>query len=186
MSVPCVSARPRWLLQAGVVAVAVLALAACSVEQTLPAPTCNGGSGLIVAQSVPTAQLIPCFAELPDGWSFETVKVNQDGTFIRLDSDRAGEAAATLRFTETCDIRAAAAQPSRFDDRQFFEMTERIEPSFRARSYIVFDGGCVTWRFDFDRGTSATESLGLEATLDFITRKALNDNIRETFIDEEI
>ncbi len=176
----------RRLLRVILALAATLALSSCSVEETLQAPWCSGGSSLIAAQSVPTAQLLPCLEGLPDGWSLRSVSVTQSGTVVRLDSDRAGEGAATFRFTETCDTTGAASRPSRFEDRELFEATERIDPSFQARSYVRFDGGCVTWRFDFDRGASATESVALQASLNFVTRSEVNEGIRLGFIDEEL
>lgn len=178
--------RPCRSLWVAAVAVALAVLAACSVEQALAPPRCNGGSGLIEAQSVPTAQRIPCFGELPDGWSFASVGVDQDGTVVRLDSDRAGDNAATFRFEETCDIGDAVPEPSSYEGVAHFDAIERLQPSFRARSYLQFDGGCVTWIYDFDRGASATESVAVEEALEFITRRDLNDSIRDTFIDAEL
>ena len=176
----------RRVICVGAVLVAAAATTSCSVEQALAAPKCDGGSGLIAAQSVRTAQLVPCFRELPDGWSFAAVVINQSGTVVRLDSDRAGDNAATFRFEPTCEVGESASVPSTFPDVEQFESVEQLQPSFRVHSYSTFEGGCVTWVFDFDKGVSATESVAVKESQDFITREALNANIRETFIDEEI
>ncbi|MDH3753721.1 MAG: hypothetical protein OEU32_07595 [Acidimicrobiia bacterium] len=170
----------------GAASAVLLVAAACSVELATPPPGCAGGSGLIAAQSVPTAEQIPCFEDLPEGWSFATVNVNQNGTVVRLDSDRAGTTAATLRFEENCDLGAAVAVPSNVDEVERFDFIERLEPSFRAQTYYVFDGGCVTLEFDFDRGASATESVALDDIVAFVSRQDLNESIRESFIDEEL
>ena len=187
MSTTTRSARPRSIMRVAVIAVlAVLAATSCSVEESLTPPQCFGGSSLIAAQSVPTAQLLPCFGGLPEGWSFATVMVNQSGTVVTLDSDRAGEGAATLRFEESCDVGRAASLPSPFEDVEHFEEIEQLQPSFRAHSYLRFDGGCVTWAFDFEKGASATESVALEEVLEFVTREDVNNTIRETFVDEDL
>ncbi|MCH7789662.1 MAG: hypothetical protein IH940_09490 [Acidobacteria bacterium] len=169
-----------------ILALALFGLAACSVDEALIAPECDGGSGLIAAQSVPSAQLLPCFDSLPDGWSYATVHIDQNGTKVRLDSDRAGESAAVLSFDEQCDIGDAVAVPSNFDGADRFDAIERVQPGFRSRIYYRFDGGCVSWEFDFDSGTSATESIALEESLSLLTRESVNEGLRESFIDEEL
>ena len=122
----------------------------------------------------------------PEGWSFTTVSIDQHGTTVHLDSDRAGAGAATLRFREECDLGPAVPVPSDLDGADRFDDIERLQPNFRARIHYRFDGGCVSWRFDFDRDASATESVALEGALALVSRELLNANIRETFIDEEL
>ena len=61
-----------------------------------------------------------------------------------------------------------------------------MAPSFRAERYYVFPGGCVSWTFDFDEGTSATESVSIGSSLVLFPRQTLQDNISETFVDEEL
>lgn len=161
--------------------------AACSVEKTLPVPHCEQGeSALIVAQSVPTADLIPCFNPLPVGWEVDAVTINQDGTVIRFDSDRAGVGAANLYYAETCDLGDAVTVPSEQDGAEAFEYIEQIGPGFRAERYYLFPGGCVWWEFEFDADASATHSIEVQDRLMLVTRKFLNENIRQTFIDEQL
>ncbi len=170
-----------------VTAALVLLVGACSVEQALPAPSCaDGSSALIAAQSVSTASQIPCLEQLPNGWQVASVKVDQHGTVVRLDSDRAGDNAATLRLEAGCDISGAVSSPSELPAAARYDQIDRLEPGFRASRFYVFPGGCVSWTFDFDKGASATESVAIGDTLTLVSRESLNDNIRETFIDEDI
>ena len=170
-------------------------LTGCSVRETLDAPAClTGSSGLITAQSVPGATLVPCLDPLPTGWDVETVQIDQDGTKIVMDSDRAGDAAAVFRFVADCDVGPAISTPtdqvesvtSQRIDTQRFDHVEEVSPSFREDRYYLFDGGCVWWRFDFDQHVTSTLSVDLGNSLRFITRTALNVNVRESFIDAEI
>ncbi len=159
----------------------------CAVEQALPAPSCaDGGSALIAAQSVPAASQIPCLEPLPDGWQVASVKVDQDGTVVRLDSDRAGDDAATLRLEAECDITGAVRAVTEFPTVARYDRIDRLEPGFRASRFYVFPGGCVWWSFDFDNGASATESVAIGERLELISREEFNDGLRETFIDEDI
>ena len=164
-----------------------LVAAGCSVEETLPFPHCfEEGSGLIVAQSVPTADLVPCLSGLPDGWELDTIKVNQDGTVVRLDSDRAGDGAAVLRFAEECDLGEAISVPGNLEGAERFEFIERVTRGFRASRYYVFAGGCAWWDFDFAIGATSALSVELGDYLDLLTRDSINEGIRRGFIDEEL
>ncbi|NNF54656.1 MAG: hypothetical protein HKN03_09480 [Acidimicrobiales bacterium] len=179
-----------WRQRCAQLAVSVFLLAltgGCSVSSSLSAPTCeNGQSTLIVAQSVPSAELVPCLTELPRGWTVQTVEITQQGTTIRMDSDRAGTVAAVLWFKESCDTSDAVSLPSDLDGAELFEYIVRITPSFRAQRYYVFPGGCVWWDFDFNADNSAALSIDLGNSLVLVSRDALNENIRDSFIDEEL
>lgn len=160
---------------------------ACSLEEALPAPTCDGGGTvLIAAQAVPTASQIPCLERLPDGWTVAAVIVDQDQMIVRLDSDRAGEHAATLRLDMECDVTGAVTAPSEIPAATRYDEVDRLEPGFRASRYYQFEGGCAWWTFDFDDGASATESVAIGETLTLISRQAFNDSFRDTFVDEDI
>lgn len=178
---------PRWLACLVSTTAAVAALASCSVERALPIPDCaDGGSAILAAQSVPTAALVPCFDQLPDGWDVVSTTIGEDGTVIRLDSDRAGPGAAVFRYTAECDVRGAVEVPSEYDGARQYELVERILPAFRARRYHVVEGGCLWWEFDFREGAESALSIELGDRLQAVTRDALNDSIRESFLDEEV
>jgi len=170
-----------------VLVVIVLFGSACAVEDTLPAPYCEGaGSALIEAQSVPTAEIIPCITELPAGWEVESVDINQERTIVTLDSDRAGDNAAVFHYERSCDIGDAVSVPSDDDRIERFEDLERIEPGYRARSYSRFAGGCWWWRFNFVPGASATIAVQVSGSIDWLSRDDLNATIAETFVDEDL
>ncbi|MGI9594615.1 MAG: hypothetical protein ACR2QK_00565 [Acidimicrobiales bacterium] len=171
----------------GLVGLLGLLAVACSVEETMPISDCrSGGSAFIVAQSVSTAELIPCFDPLPDGWEVDTVQINQDGTVMKLDSDRAGLGSAQLHFTEICDPGEAVPVPSEQEGAEAFEFVEQLTPGFRAERYYLFPGGCVRWEFDFATGVSATHSVELQERLTLFTRQFLNASMAENFIAEEL
>ena len=164
-----------------------LAASACSVEEVLPLPNCaTGESALIVAQSVPTAEWVPCLESLPPGWEKSTVNINEDGTVITFDSDRAGSNAAVARFFESCDLGEAVQVRSEHQSAERFEFIERVTPGFRARRFYVFEGGCTTWEFDFDDGAPAALSIELVDAVTLYSRADLNEKLRASFIDKEL
>ena len=175
------------------VAVAVLtapcvaAVGGCSVEQLLPIPSCaEGDTAILVAQSVPGADLVPCFEPIPTGWDVDTVTIDEDGTVIRFDSDRAGSGAAVFRYVASCELGDAVSVPSERDDARRYDLIESVAPSFRAERSYVFRGGCIRWEFDFAEGATAALAIELGDQLVTITRAELNESIRTSFLDEQV
>ena len=177
------AARIRRSAWTGLLTLALLAVS-CSVEDQLVAPMCQGGSSIIIAtQSVPTAEMVPCLAPLPTGWVVDTVTIDQSGTVVRLDSDRAGAHAAILRYADSCTVGDAVPVASDQEGAERFEFIERIEPGLRAERYYTFGGGCVWWSFDFDDGTPAALAIELGDALTLITRQSLIDSVGEDFME---
>jgi hypothetical protein len=173
----------------GVIAALLLAFSAasCSVADATPLPSCEqGNSALIVAQSVPTAQMLPCLMQIPLGWDVDTVDITQDGITMSFDSDRAGHHAAELVFAEMCDPTGAAQQPNDQDGVERFALTERVEPGLRSKSFHVFEGGCVTWSFDFDNDVPRSELDELDDTLVLQPRSVAQDGFADFFPDRDL
>jgi hypothetical protein len=169
------------------VALLVVVAAGCSIESSMPAPDCiDGGSANLGAQAVPTAELVPCFERLPDGWKADGVKIDQDGMLVRFDSDRAGGSSAIFHYTETCDIGDAVSSLSEHEGADRYDHVERVDPAFRAQRYYVFEGGCIWWEFDFDEGATAALSIELGDRLVTVPRDVVNEAVRESFIDEDL
>ncbi len=171
----------------GTMAVLAAIVGGCSVEDTLPMPSCTEDvTASLGAQSVPTAKLVPCLDPLPEGWNVDKVRVDQDGMEVRFDSDRAGDNAAVFHYTATCDVGDAISRPSDQLGAVRFEHIERVAPGLRAQRYYVFDGGCIWWEFDFDADATAALAIDLGDRLQTVSRNELNESIRETFIDVEL
>ena len=151
-------------------------------EGTIRPPYCDQpGSGLIVAQSVPTAETVPCLLSLPIGWSVSTTNVNQDRTIVRFDSDRAGPDAAVLNFDETCDLSGSAAVPSGDARIDRYERVDSVDPSYTASWYSVVEGGCWWWDFRFRSGASATFAVEIDGALRPVSRSDINATLAEDF-----
>lgn len=177
----------RRLLAPAVLVAASASVTSCALDDVLPPPECDGGGTVIlVAQSVPGADLVPCFDPLPAGWVVASVTIDGEGTVVRFDSDRAGEGAAIFRYGPTCDLGRAVPGPSEYEGAQRYELVERVAPSLRARRTYVFDGGCVSWDLDFADGAPAALSIELGDRLALVPREELNRSIRENFVDADL
>jgi len=160
---------------AGLLAPFALALAACGTpSQAIPTcpPAANGDVLILMAQSVPSATVAPCIAEFPAGWSFGGQRIESGSSEFWLFSDRAGDRAVTVTLTASCDVRGAVEVPSEADEAGLrrYEEPESLPPAFSGNRYYLFPGGCIRYRFDFQRGGSF--ALVVEATeaLSFVSR----------------
>jgi hypothetical protein len=122
----------------------------------------------LMAQSVPSASLVPCVQLVPVDWKIANVAVNNGRSVITLDHDRGGRAAMRVELTASCDL-AGATEVTSEQPRapRYF----RIDSATRAYS---FPGGCVTQRFNAAAPSplrlsdpASTELVG------FITREEL-------------
>jgi membrane-associated phospholipid phosphatase len=179
---------PRRVLLA-VALVAITAFALTNVYQLftpveLPIadkPTCGTGKVMIVmAQAVPSATAVPCVASLPAGWTVGGVRVSRGEGRFWLDSDQAGEHAVdvTLRAPSACDLTGSHEVASDEPGARRFERPTQLPPGLRSIRMYVVDGGCVIYRFAFDRETTASAIGVLDAGLGFQPRAALVEEIR--------
>ena len=146
----------------------------------LQTPECREPSDQLVlmAQSVPSASMVPCLESLPVGWSFSGLDAREGSSRFHLNSDRAGVKAASVSLTPRCDVSEATEIPSDEPGTRRFEHIRAVGQDFAGTRYYVFDGGCVAYRFNFlgeGRTSLANEvSLGLG----FFPREALAEELR--------
>jgi tRNA A-37 threonylcarbamoyl transferase component Bud32/membrane-associated phospholipid phosphatase len=121
----------------------------------------------LMAQSVPSASLIPCLQLVPVDWRVAEVAVNNGRSVITLDHDRGGRAALVVRLTAACDLTGAKEVTSeQRGARRYYRARD-------ATRIYKFSGGCVIQRFSA-AGPSAPRMSDTAATeLGFTTRAAL-------------
>jgi membrane-associated phospholipid phosphatase/tRNA A-37 threonylcarbamoyl transferase component Bud32 len=97
----------------------------------------------LLAQSVPSASLVPCLGPLPPGWSVGPVTVNDGRSVIPLNHDRAGTGVLVVRLTAGCAIRGAVQVNSNQQQVRRYQRIDRQTPRFEAIHFDRFPGGCV-------------------------------------------
>jgi hypothetical protein len=166
---------------------AVLALVlggACGIPQRQAAPDCelppdDTETLVLLAQAVPTASRVPCVAEYPQGWHFADLEVRSGGGWFTLDNDRAGVSAVRVELAPSCDTSAFTEIASDEPETERFERVLSVEDQFRSIRAYTFDGGCVTYRFQFtQRGQALVNEVS--AMLTFATRTEIDASVRET------
>ncbi len=139
-------------------------------------PLCDTSEVLVLmAQAVPTATSIPCLASLPSGWGVGHVEVRRGTARFSLDSDQAGDDAlrVTLRGAGRCSLDGATEVPSDEVGIRRYERPERLPPNLRSTRTYTFEGGCVTYAFEFDGTVSASQTLDTDVAVAFEDRDAL-------------
>ena len=130
------------------------------------------------AQSVPTATKVPCIASYPAGWHFASLKVSNGESRFTLDSDRAGISAVRVSLLPRCDLEGATEIASDEPGTRRFERIISVVNDFKAVRSYAFDGGCITYRFDFDRQGRALVNE-VSVAIGFIDRSAVAELVRE-------
>lgn len=156
-------------------ALAITTTGCASRSDTMP--SCETSSRLaLVAQSVPGASYVPCIAELPTGWSFDEAEVNDSGTTIWLESDRADRPiVVTLR--PSCEIGDATPVAPSDDGTRTYQRIDSIDPRYAGAFIDLFPGGCIESRYDFERGPHVALITDLQRAIDVSSRRQLRQDL---------
>ena len=173
----------RRTLWAATIAVLCLAAASCSQSGTGP-PPCDDPSAnivVLVAQSVPSATMIPCVRSIPSGWTFGGGTVSNDLSRMWLDSVVAGNHAVEVSLRPACAVPADAVEtvPGAGEaGTRVFQGPQSLNP-FRWTRFVTFPGGCAVYVYTFTAGAPPTLSLEANDALSFIPRADVVAAVRE-------
>jgi tRNA A-37 threonylcarbamoyl transferase component Bud32 len=127
----------------------------------------------LMAQSVPSASLVPCVRTQLPGWKVAEVAVNNGRSVITLDHDRAGKGAVVARLTAACDTAGAVETPSPAPGVRRDQLVEGPAGAFSATWYDRFPGGCLTSRLYSTSDPTGRFAAEVPSLLGFTTRAAL-------------
>jgi hypothetical protein len=133
----------------------------------------------LMAQSVPSASLVPCARLLPVGWTLADVRVEDGRARITFDNDRAGTAAVVVQLVASCDPSGAVEVASQQPGVRRYERVERRAGGFTAIWYDRFAGGCVTSRMHTTTDTNGTFANEAPRLLGFTTRSELGQALSQ-------
>jgi hypothetical protein len=177
----------RWRRRLGRVAAIALVLAtlgSCSARagdaSEANCPIEDGELFVLMAQSVPSATLIPCIEALPAGWTYGGSDVSNAVARFWLDSDRGGYHAVEVSLEASCRITGAVDVTNSTSEggvRVYLDAFD-LHP-FTANKYFVFPGGCVTYRYRFGPEAQATLALEADEAVTFNLRTVLVAKVHE-------
>jgi tRNA A-37 threonylcarbamoyl transferase component Bud32 len=146
-----------------------------------PGGDCGTGNVMVLmAQSVPPAELLPCIRSLPAGWEVGNVYVKRNRATLSLHSDRDGQmVTAPLKPRDNCDVSGATRVPSDEVGTERYERPEQLPPNLQATRYYLFPGGCVTYDFSFSGDATPSLMFDTDQALAFEPRAVLVEHVRE-------
>jgi tRNA A-37 threonylcarbamoyl transferase component Bud32 len=133
----------------------------------------------LMAQSVPSASLVPCVQLLPVGWSVAEVAVNNGRSLITMDHDRAGRAAIVVQLTASCDLAGAVEVTSEQSGARRYLRIDRNAPEFSATRAYVFPGGCITERFTAPAASGQQLTSETSSAIGFVSREELRQALSQ-------
>jgi len=136
---------------------------------------------VLAAQAVPSATLLPCVKLLPAGWSVSDVFIRSGRARFTLDSDRAGPHAVTVVLTRYCDLPPVTKVPTDEPGTRRFEQIGDVRPGvgFTGTRFYLFQGGCVTYQFQFQGEERAGPIGDTNLAVSFVTRDEVRSRVRE-------
>ena len=136
----------------------------------------------LMAQSVPSATQLPCFKDLPIGWIVSGMQIQDGQTQVWLDSTIAGVHAVEVDMRATCDVGEAVPVPPAPDEVGMTSFVQPdLPPGFSGVRYLLFDGGCVAYRYRFTGDAPPTLALEAEEALSFLPRQSVVDRVEAEY-----
>jgi hypothetical protein len=156
----------RWTVG---VALSLVALggAACAARQNTQ-PICRSDSPtVLMAESVPSASLIPCVEALPGGWTFHAFDADDTGSTFSLQASDIG-GVLEVRFVASCE---PTGQPKPIEG---FPSAQEYRSVLAAGSTIVwtttFPGGCSRAELTFPGPPARADVETIHDAISFIPR----------------
>jgi hypothetical protein len=86
---------------------------------------------------------------MPEGWDWTQFQVFDGESNLYLESDRARGHPVKVLLAPNCDPGDSSKVPSDELDTERFERISAVSDSYVGTRFYVFEGGCVTYDFDF-------------------------------------
>ncbi len=151
----------------------------CSIGTAAQVPRCGSIERVaLIAQSVPSTSYVPCISALQQGWTSSGLHVRNGETRFTLRSDRSPDHPVQVELSAVCAVGAATPFPPRTAGGRTYLQLRGIDPRYTGTMYDVFPGGCVSYRFDFQRGPHIALMVEFEAAVGFVSRQQLRLDVR--------
>jgi hypothetical protein len=167
--------RHALLAAAGAAAIALVLATGCTGSvRDATAPTCSTqvtDALVLVAQSVPTADRIPCITAYPAGWTLGSVDVGNDRSSFSLNTAD-GSHGVRVVLSRDCVVTDATEFPTDEPGTTRYDRLPSADGSRMLRNY-TFPGGCATYEFRLPRRAAAMVDEASLA-LSFLTRSDID------------
>ena len=172
---------PGWRRAIAAVGLAVVVpvLASCSGPAAGEVPKCGEVERVaLIAQSVPSTSYVPCITALQPGWSSTGIQAQDSRTRFTLNSDRSPNHPVQVELSGACTVGTATPIAPRTPGGRSYLSLSSIDPRYAGTMYDVFPGGCVSYRFDFERGAHIPLMAQLQSIVGFVPRQQLRLDVQ--------
>lgn len=162
----------------------LLSLPACASAPSNELRCAEGDAGILAAQAVPSATLIPCITTFPVGWTYGGLFAQSGRVQFWMDSDRAGIHAIRVELTRTCDTSGAVEVEDPGSEAlgaRRLELPVSLEPRLSGSTFYRFAGGCVTLTYDFAAGAPTTLLLEARQAIELFPRSEAVEILEEDY-----
>jgi hypothetical protein len=132
----------------------------------------------LVAQSVPSASLVPCVSLFGGRWSVDGEDYTSDGSKVSMTGHNSVEVKWTMTFDETCDT-ASMTPVGESEGAAVLQSEVQTGSTYTRTQALTFDGGCVTSTVvipsQFDRSLVIAD---VDAVMVLVPRSALDAQVR--------
>jgi hypothetical protein len=179
----------RWL---AVLAAAALVLGGCGdgvyvgTDEGDPAvdefrcaqPTGPSGMLVLIAQSVPPAQWVPCLSGEPGRWTMSQLEVRDGGATIGFGYQFGGPDRATIEMRPSCDTHGAKEVSSQHAGTRRYNRDLVRGGRYANEIYFLYQGACTVLRFDLAATGAELRGAEFAGSLGFVARAELDRQIR--------
>ena len=152
-----------------VIAVAA-AVSACGAPENAQ-PTCRSEPPtLLMAESVPSASLIPCIDALPAGWTFQTFEADESHAAFSLEQQD-GDGVLDVELVAFCSVSGDGVPVEGFPTARRYRAEGNGGTSLAWTA--TFPGGCSRTTLTFTAPPSHTETERLLRAVSFFPRDEL-------------
>lgn len=149
----------------------VTAASACGASEN-EQPTCRSDSPtILMAESVPSASLIPCVDAVPPGWTFHTFEANDSTARFSLEQQD-GDGVVEVALVSSCDVSGQGTAVDGFPDAQRYRSVANDGATVVWTS--TFLGGCARTQLTFPAPPARTDVDRMERAISFIARTDLD------------
>jgi hypothetical protein len=147
--------------------------------RTVPGTVCPTSTvNQLVAQTVPTATLVPCVSLFGGRWSVDGEGYSSDGTSVSMTGRNAQTVTWKVELHVTCDVASMSPAGAR-DGAVVTQIEDTTASTYTRTQALVFEGGCVTSTLvaptAFDRALVVED---VDAALVLVPRAALDAQVR--------
>lgn len=155
-------------------ALLVTALAACAAPENAQ-PMCRSvPPTVLMAESVPSATVVPCVKQLPAGWAFDTFTADETASSFTL-QQQSGGGSLDVSFVAACAPPSDAAASAGASPRPTHRSVQDAGATVVWTS--TFTGGCAVTTLRFPGPIPAADVAAIRRALGTIPREELAPSV---------